>query len=796
MHTAQYALPKGFVAYPSRPASIGEIFRRAADEITRTRRAELIGWEGLAVSGKLIIEEILRAIDDCQLLLADLTELNPNVLFELGYGVAQNKRIWLLLDTSITSAQAEFNEFRLLTTVGYTKYTNSDHVVRGFFKENPTGDLSNTLFERFIKPSLAPTSEQKLLYLKSLWDTEASTFVTNRVSRSPVKVIVDDPGESAYQNLVWYGQNAYTSAGLICHFTSLNRRGARVHNAKQAFVSGMAFGFGKPLLMLADEDYLSPIDYRDLLKNYHSAARAGELVDQWLQPIEGDYLEWRKTRDVHADAVKLATELSVFQFGLGDYLAENEAEKLDEYFVETAAYREALEGRQTVFIGRKGTGKTADFLRLSSALEQNRENLVVRITPAAYELDTLVSLFTKFQASDHNGYVIESLWKFLIYTEIANAAVRKIESRPVWQVRSESERELLRLFGQEASVIAGDFSVRLERAARLLLDLKGAESVEGARLEISETLHQSIIGKLRILLGKALGTTQRVAVLVDNLDKSWSKQADIEQLSEFLIGLLVGGQRISADFRKDDSRRQPVNLTLAVFMRADIFAKLLEKTREPDKVFYTRLSWDDPELLFRIIEERYEASHPGSGGSELWDRYFCRSVGGLPTKEYLIKRILPRPRDIVYLVKAAVSNAVNRRHTTVEPADIQDAEPAYSQYAVKSILVENGVTLPELERILFEFAGSSAILTEQEVRSLVLKGLGDKERVDYAISHLIGLTFLGVEIREGEFEFVEDYGEFKKSSIIARRLTSGKGPAHRFKVNPAFQAYLEIVDDD
>jgi hypothetical protein len=126
-----------------------------------------------------------------------------------------------------------------------------------------------------------------------------------------------------------------------------------------------------------------------------------------------------------------------------------------------------------------------------------------------------------------------------------------------------------------------------------------------------------------------------------------------------------------------------------------------------------------------------------------------------------------------------------------ESADIEDAEPAYSQYAVKSILVENGVTLPELEKILFEFAGSKSILTEHEVRSLVLKGLGDKERVDYAISHLIGLAFLGVEIRENEFEFIEDYGEVKKSSILARRLTSGRTPGQRFKVNQVASGDLD-----
>jgi hypothetical protein len=748
-------------------------------------------WEGLSVGGKLVIEQILRAIDSNQLLIADLTELNPNVLFELGYGVAQNKRIWLLLDTSITTALAEFTEFRLLTTVGYQKYTNADHVVKGFFKEKPAEDLAGTILERFIKPSLSATGEQKVLYLKSLWDTEASTFVTKRVSRSPLKVTVDDPTESAFQNLVWYGQNAYAASGLICHFTSLNRRGAKVHNAKQAFVSGMAYGFGKPLLMIADEDYLSPIDYRDLLKNYHSAMHAGDLVDQWLQPIETDFNEFRKTRAVHAEAIKLATELSAFQFGLGDYLAENEAEKLEDYFVETVAYREALDGRQTIFVGRKGTGKTANFVKLSSALEQDPDNLVVKITPVAYELEALVSLFAKLQSNDQKGYVIESLWKFLIYTEIGNAAVRKIEARPVWHVASEAEKELVRLFSQEASVMSGDFSVRLERVTKLLLSLRKHESIEGARLEISEALHQSIIGRLRILLGRALQTTQRVSVLVDNLDRAWSQQADIEKLSQFLMGLLLGGPRIAADFHREDPRRKPLNMTLAVFMRADIFARILEKVSEPDKLFFTRLNWDDSELLIRVIEERYEAAHSGSSGKELWNRYFCDHVKGLPTKDYLIKRILPRPRDIVYLVKAAVSNAVNRRHTRVESSDIEDAEPAYSQYAVKSILVENGVTLPELERILDAFYGSSAILTEQEVRSIIQTTMGEKGRVDYVISHLIGLTFLGVEIREMEFEFLEDYSEVKRS-FAARRWSGGKSGAQRFKINPAFHAYLEI----
>src|SRR3954447_13562073 len=84
--------------------------------------------------------------------LADLTSLNPNVLFELGYAVAQHKRTWLLLDTSVTAAKADFNELRLLSTVGYKRYTNSEDVVRGVSRKS----RKLTCDRRFSRVILSP----------------------------------------------------------------------------------------------------------------------------------------------------------------------------------------------------------------------------------------------------------------------------------------------------------------------------------------------------------------------------------------------------------------------------------------------------------------------------------------------------------------------------------------------------------------------------------------------------------------------------------------------------------------
>jgi hypothetical protein len=98
------AAPRGFFAYPSNPPTIGEAIRAAATSINGGGEIFIKPWEECSVGGKIIIQEICREIEQADLFCADLTHLNPNVMFELGYAIAINKRIWLVLDTSITDS--------------------------------------------------------------------------------------------------------------------------------------------------------------------------------------------------------------------------------------------------------------------------------------------------------------------------------------------------------------------------------------------------------------------------------------------------------------------------------------------------------------------------------------------------------------------------------------------------------------------------------------------------------------------------------------------------------------------
>jgi hypothetical protein len=789
----KHVQPRGFFAYPSLPVSAGEAIRAALERLNYEQIVTVQSWEALRIGGKVIIAEILKNINNCAFLCADLTGLNPNVLFELGYGIAIGKPVWIVLDTTYAEYRKAFEQLRMLTTVGYRPYTNSSDIVGQLYQDQPYAE-PDSLLERVITPELHPSARAEILYLKDRHATETSVRVTRRLDKSGLPLVIDDPNESSVQSLSWYASKIYSSMGVVCHLTHPNRDGASLHNARYAFVAGMTVGLGKPLLMLADRtDLLAPLDYRDLLKQHSTATEAIAQLEQWLHPIQEQWTESRKAQQEYASTIKLATELSGLQ--LGEYVAENEEDRLSEYFVDTSAYHEALRGSHTIFVGRKGSGKTSDLIQLAATLSADVRNIVCVIKPIAYELEGIVELLRRFRGLDTKGYAIESLWKFLLTTEVANATVTSIEHKLPSTWTSE-ERELVELLNRDGAVLREEFTVRMERSVNDLLQNESAVPARDAglaRTSISETLHAGPLSELRKALAKVLTRKSKVTVLVDNLDKAWDRRDDLSELSEFLLGLLNVADRVGAEFRSGDRNSPKVNLVLAIFLRSDIFFKVVQLAREPDKIPFFKLVWSDPQLLIRVIEERFVASHEGGvQPQEMWDRYFCPQVRGVPTKSYFTSQILPRPRDIVYFVKASIALAVNRRHPIVQEDDIIDAERQYSQYAIESILVEDSNTRDQLEEILYEFAGGSSVRVLQEVEHAVRSVITDGREKDGVIDQLCMLSFLGIEVKADDFRFTDDPKEYRLNQVLARKLALASQAPMRFKVHPAFCAFLEI----
>lgn len=228
---------------------------------------------------------------------------------------------------------------------------------------------------------------------------------------------------------------------------------------------------------------------------------------------------------------------------------------LDEYFIATAEYDSVLNANNAVFVGRKGVGKTANMLQAAEELRSDRRNLVCVIKPSSYEWEGLLSVIRALGDEASQSYFIEELWQVLLFSEVAQSAVAAAERQPAGISPGTPLANLRDLFEDANAPLRQEFSVRLEqaleRAAVTLVDAEG--SVREQRDRINAALHAKSISVLRKKLGESLQDRNRVAILIDNLDKAWTRTSDLDLLSRVLLGLLTAVGRVADEFKRADA---------------------------------------------------------------------------------------------------------------------------------------------------------------------------------------------------------------------------------------------------
>ncbi|MFI9314026.1 P-loop ATPase, Sll1717 family [Streptomyces althioticus] len=784
-----------FFGYSASPEVLRETLYRAASEATSLPGVvSSVSWEELQVDGRLIINEVEAAIMQSSISLFDLTTLSSNVLYELGYAIAQEKRVVLLLDEQDRDARKKSRDFSLLSTTGWTGYRNADHLKARISSivASPPVSLWEDLLLKNIE---VPIDETRVLYIPSLKEDDASRRLSRTLDRFD-KFEVDTIAFDDYANspLAWYTQSIYQAKYAIFHFTPSRAYLSELANPRVSLLAGIARGLGREVVLLMEESEETPVDYRDLAIKYRNAGHLENRVNEWMEGLQ----EPAPTR-VKRTKKEITAELASLRFG--SHVAESDKAGLEQYFVETRDYRDVLDGAAVIFTGKKGTGKTANMQFAGQALAADARNLVCPIKPASYEIEALLEVLRRIDSRHLSQYLIEGLWKYLIYTEIASRAVEEAEDRPAGIPAGSPLDSLRKCLEDKHFGVSASLSSRLERLVGSLNEMLTAnagieqEQIGQARKKVGAALYGEKLSELRILIGQALASRNRVAMLVDNLDKAWEKGADLELLSRLILGLLTVIGRVVDEFHRENPKKESVNVTLTVFLRSDIFAFVRDRAREPDKISVTEIEWRDKELLARVLEDRFVASRDGkSTAGELWTSYFTPEVKGMPTRDYMLSRVQPRPRDLVFFANAAVDRASNARHAVVGEKDILEAERDYSQFAYEAILVEGVASSINLEDILIEFAGEESIVDSARLDFLISQACDSAAESDRAIGVLRKLGFLGIEVGENEFDYGGTEGEMKRANVRSRKFEKSSGRLARYQVHPAYRSHLMIAD--
>lgn len=364
--------------------------------------------------------------------------------------------------------------------------------------------------------------------------------------------------------------------------------------------------------------------------------------------------------------------LAIKDVDLGAVDAEADS-NLDAYFITTPYVDAAFAGRKAIFLGRKGSGKSALFRQLDRlASERSPNSMVIPVTPDHYAWAALRSY-------KEQGLLAEqahaNAWKLTLAMEIAAALAGLDRS---WDKDASQQLDVLRKFlGDNFGTINPSLAQTASKVIRGLkqFNISAFGFGAGMQRELSESaLTPAVVDELLKLL-RAPTREQNVLIALDRLDDSWDGS---EESRNLLIGLLKAAKEINDSFREPE--RDPL-IRVLVFLRSDIYDVLRFDDKDKHRSTEESIIWT-PDLLKEMLGRRLPS---GVGVDDLFEAGYMR--GSISPFTYLVKRTFLRPREVLQFTQECLSQA-DPSAQEISKDLLRSAEERYSRWKVSDLQQE------------------------------------------------------------------------------------------------------------
>ena len=378
--------------------------------------------------------------------------------------------------------------------------------------------------------------------------------------------------------------------------------------------------------------------------------------------------------------------LSVSDVVLGGSDAEADP-KLAEYFVNTPYVQTALAGRRSLFLGRKGSGKSALFTQLPrlSREQEGRKHLVdVSLTPDQYAWASL-------RAYTEQGLLAEqahtNAWKLTLVVEIASRVVQK---KRRWKPEQRAAiQRLSKFLGDNFRSSKPSLATTASALTRGLTELNltafgfgiGFAKSLAKTSPLAPAVLDAVLAELRVVIAD-----QPVLVLLDRLDDSWDGSPETQTL---LVGLLKAAKEINDHFASFG----PNGLRIITFLRSDIYDALRFDDKDKHRATEEHISWTPAqlkEMLQRRLPERVAVDALFEPGD---------MRGSISPFQYIVRRTFFRPREVLQFVDECLSQT-DPGATAITKDAIRLAEERYSRWKVSDLKQEYQKILPDFEALL------------------------------------------------------------------------------------------------
>jgi hypothetical protein len=768
-----------FFAYPGDPETVGSTIERACEAIRmRTGAKSIMTWRNMEVCGDFIATKVLTSIDSHQVMIADITRLNFNVIYEIGYAIGKGRPVYIVKNSSLNVDDINLSELGMFDTLGYQNYSNSEDLTQLIIRDHD------------ISPIALPAgrnSRQPIYIIQPRYKTDFISRTLSRLNKTKIPYRSFDPNEQNRLAAFDAIQKVAESYGIVIPLLAPEVQEARLHNLRAAFVAGLAAGMERVHVILQFDYAPVPIDYRDLVKTSYSSNDVDNFIADFAANVAGDLTST-------VEVVSKTPENLIQMISLGASTSENELKDLANYYLETDPYMRVVRGEARVVVGRKGSGKTAIFYRARDRIRRDKSNVVLDLKPEGYQLrkfrDSVVHLLQR----GTQEHLVMAFWEYVLYLEICAKLISDdVERHSRNPEIYELYNELVDKYGKDDFIAETDFSDRLDRLANSIIvrySKKFGDAGNGtlSLSEITDLLYHHDLSNLRILLRGYLKHKGAVWIFFDNIDKGWPSKGIEPDDMLILRTLLEATRKIEREFSKNDKQAHTV-----VFLRNDVYDLLLEETADRGKETKISVDWTDADLLREIIRLRLISSEAWGDDAEgvaeldfgeVWNKVVVPFVLGEDSAQYLIDRCLMRPRALIDLINQCRSFAVNLRHARIDEADIAKGLSAFSNDLTSEINLEIRDVMPEAEDILYHFIGTARTISYDDLVALLLSEGKVEEILPSILDVLIWHGVLGLLLNDGRVQYIYDVGYNVR--LFKAQLEKLKLAGLVFQINPAF----------
>lgn len=762
---------KIFCIYPSERALIAETIRSAVLKVNGGTTKKVWTWQDIPCTGRIIFCDICNAIRAADIVIADVSTFNFNVMFEIGCAIALNKVLVPIREKQYSRDRTFFDELGIFDVIGYKEFENSDEL---------TEIIKQSMSLQPLRLPATSLSEIEPTYIvKSTTNTDAQTRIIAAMTRSALyRFRTYDKNEVPRLSLFDAYRQVSASFGVIVHMIDSGREGANVHNALCAFISGLSTALGRRTLMLQEGAFKQPIDYRDIVVPYADTKDVNRAIENFVKEV-ADALYYAPRKTEH-------TLNLLERIDLGDTTAENEIVELENYFIKTPPFLQASKGHARLIIGRKGSGKTAIFYALKNSI-RGSNTLVVDLKPDSHH-------FTKLreQVLDHlkEGVQLHTLtcfWNYLLLLELAR---KLIDCRSFSAYQDQETLENFRKLRQEYEGhcldVEGDFSERIMALIDSITHMfTGAEKGLLHSSNITALVYKRDISALQSLVISLLSEKDAVWLLFDNIDKGWTTTGATEADIAVVRSLLEATRKIQRELSRSNTTFNSV-----VFLRNDIYDLLTNRTSDRGKESVVSLDWSDEGLLQEMLKKRMGRTKELSGDFRMiWTKVFPPHIGAEDSFRYILKRSFNQPRALLNFVTKSINSAIGHGNQHVTEADILAAERAFSEDMLSGIRFEIRDIYPKFDDILYSFVGFQQVLTVDDIRLVVSQSGSPLSNVDKLIDILLWFGFIGVHFN-GDVKFSPDVSyDMNKLKGYIQGIDQAE---RRYCIHPAYHKALEV----